>query len=118
MYFLTNGFVSLGALFYLPRPARAALLPAAWPGFSDLCLGALACALIVGIDLIHSRRLFEADAPHMYLATPQTAEERAWWVGHSAAAGITEELTWRGVQPALIAQWTGQPWLALVIWRS
>ncbi|HUR21005.1 MAG TPA: CPBP family intramembrane glutamic endopeptidase, partial [Vicinamibacterales bacterium] len=46
---------------------------------------------------------------------PQTREERIGWVIHSAAAGITEELTWRGVQPALIAQLTGHLWPAIVI---
>jgi len=115
VHFLSHGVMSLLALFYLSGPVRSTLFPAAWPTLADLGLGVAACAVIVAIDLVYSRRCFDRDAPHMYLTSPQTAEERLHWGGQSAAAGITEELTWRGVQPALIAQWTGQPWLAIVI---
>ena len=38
---------------------------------------------------------------------PDTAQERAWWVLVSTLAGIGEEITWRGVQTALLAYLTG-----------
>lgn len=115
VHFLTHGLMSLVTLYYVSRSARHALFPSAWPDLPSLLLGVVACAVMVAIDLAYSRRCFDRDAPHMYIATPQTGEERAHWVGHSVAAGVCEELTWRGVQPALITQLTGQTWLAVVI---
>ncbi len=35
--------------------------------------------------------------------------ERCWWIALSVVAGLTEEVTWRGVQPELIARLTGEP---------
>lgn len=113
--FLVHGVMSLIALFGLSRSVRSGLFPPAWPGRSSLLLGAVACAIMLAIDLAYSRRCFDRDAPHMYVSTPHTRQERWAWVGHSSLAGVTEELTWRGVQPVLIAQLTGQPWLAIVI---
>lgn len=113
--FMTHGLISLTTLFFLPRSVRSSLLPAEWPTPANLLLGAAACAIIVAIDLVYSRRCFDRDAPHMYLVTPQTRDEQIGWVLHSGAAGIAEELTWRGVQPALIAHFTGNIWLGIVI---
>jgi membrane protease YdiL (CAAX protease family) len=116
--FLTHGLLSLLTLPFIPRSALAALFPVEWPGPTSLLLGVVACALMVAIDLVYSRRCFDRDAPHMYVSTPQTSQERAYWVGHSLGAGVTEELTWRGVQPALITQLTGHPWIGVVICAS
>lgn len=113
--FLSHGFMSLIVLMLLPRATRETLFPAEWPDAWSLFLGVIAFAVMVGIDLRYSRLCFDRGAPHMYYDTPQTAEERTYWVGHSVAAGMTEELTWRGVQPALITQVTGQAGLAIAI---
>ena len=113
--FMTHGLMSLTTLFFMSRATRSSLFPAEWPTLSSVLLGVVACAIIVAIDLVYSRRCFDRDAPHMYLGTPETREERIGWVMHSGAAGVTEELTWRGVQPALIAQLTGHLWPAIVI---
>ncbi len=113
--FLTRGLMSLATLLFISRSSRNAIFPAEWPTLTHLLLGAVACAIVVAIDLVYSRRCFDRDAPHMYLATPQTREEQIGWVVQSGAAGVTEELTWRGVQPAIIAQLTGQPWIAVAI---
>jgi len=110
----TGSFV-LGRLVDSPSAVWSALLPPEWPGWTDLLWGAIACALMVAIDLAYSRRCFDRGAPHMYLATPQTPVERRGWVGQSVAAGVTEELTWRGVQPEMIAQLTGSLWPAVIL---
>jgi membrane protease YdiL (CAAX protease family) len=51
----------------------------------------------------------------MYYSSPQTRQEQLVWTVHSSTAAITEELTWRGVQPAIITSLTGQPLLAIAI---
>jgi membrane protease YdiL (CAAX protease family) len=115
VHFFSCGLLSLVTLAFVSRSARSSLFPSEWPTLWDLFFGAIACAIIVAIDLVYSRRCFDRDAPHMYAATPQTREEQIGWVVQSAAAGITEELTWRGVQPILLAQLIGRFWPAVII---
>jgi len=55
------------------------------------------------------RRAVERRLPHLRYFMPQTPEERRWWVVVSTAAGVSEEITWRGVQPPLLAFLTGSP---------
>ena len=105
--FLAHGVMSLTTLFFLPPATRAGLFPAEWPTLWSLLLGAVACGIIVAIDLAYSRRCFERDDPHMYWATPRTPDEQVWWGVQSFAAGVFEELTWRGVQTALLARLIG-----------
>jgi len=47
--------------------------------------------------------------PHVYYFMPGTPIERLWWVTVAVLAGISEEITWRGVQPPLVAYLTGSP---------
>ena len=53
------------------------------------------------------RRAVERRARVVYLFMPDTAGERAWWIAVSVLAGIGEEITWRGVQTALLGYLTG-----------
>jgi membrane protease YdiL (CAAX protease family) len=55
------------------------------------------------------RRAVEKRLPHLRYFMPQTPEERRWWVAVSTCAGVSEEITWRGVQPPLLAYVTGSP---------
>jgi membrane protease YdiL (CAAX protease family) len=55
------------------------------------------------------RRTVERRAPHLRYFMPQTPDERRWWVVVSTCAGVSEEITWRGVQPPLLAYVTGSP---------
>lgn len=136
-HFASHGVLSVSTLFWLwlalsraPAPTEifvfgrlagspsavwSGLLSPEWPGWTDLLLGAIAGAVMVAIDLAYSRRSFDRGAPHMDVATPQTPVERRGWVAQSAAAGVTEELTWRGVQPEMIAQLTGSLWPAVIV---
>jgi membrane protease YdiL (CAAX protease family) len=137
VHFASCGFISITTLFSLwltasrtpieshifvfgrvvgtPRAVWGGLLPLEWPSLMSLGFGVVAFAVMVAIDLAYSRRCFDRDAPHMHAATPQTREEQAGWIAVSLAAGVTEELTWRGVQPELIAQLTGHLWPAVLI---
>jgi membrane protease YdiL (CAAX protease family) len=53
------------------------------------------------------RRAVEERTRIVHLFMPETVKERAWWVLLSTLAGIGEEITWRGVQTALLAYMTG-----------
>jgi len=53
------------------------------------------------------RRAVERRARIVHLFMPDTPTERGWWVLVSTLAGIGEEITWRGVQTALLAYLTG-----------
>jgi hypothetical protein len=44
-----------------------------------------------------------------------TAVERAWWAGVSVLAGRGEEISWRGVQVALVGVLTGDFWIAAMV---
>ena len=52
------------------------------------------------------RRAVERRSRVVYLFMPDTRAERGWWIGVSVLAGIGEEITWRGVQTALLAYLT------------
>ena len=91
------------------------LLPLAWPSPSSWLLGLALFGIMASADLWYSRRCLARGEPHMYFSTPRTSEERRWWIALSGAAGVGEELTWRGVQPELIAQMTGALWPAVAI---
>jgi membrane protease YdiL (CAAX protease family) len=49
------------------------------------------------------------------LFMPKTAAERNWWLLVSVLAGVSEEITWRGVQSSLVAHLVGSPWLGVVL---
>lgn len=49
------------------------------------------------------------------LCMPANAVERAWWIAVAVLAGISEEITWRGVQTALLSNLTGRLWIGAII---
>ena len=59
---------------------------------------------IVAVVLMRPRwrRAVERRARIVHLFMPENATERAWWIAVSVLAGVSEEITWRGVQTALI----------------
>lgn len=63
----------------------------------------------VGVMRARWRRSVQKRAPHLRYFMPQTPHERRWWIVVSTTAGVSEEITWRGVQPPLLAYVTGSP---------
>jgi membrane protease YdiL (CAAX protease family) len=55
------------------------------------------------------RRAVEKRTRVVYLFMPANVSERVWWVVVSLLAGVSEEMTWRGVQPTLLAAALGSP---------
>jgi membrane protease YdiL (CAAX protease family) len=72
-----------------------------------LAAGAVMYVLAVAFMRPRWRRAVEQRSRIVHLFMPDTARERAWWVLVSTLAGIGEEITWRGVQTALLAYLTG-----------
>jgi membrane protease YdiL (CAAX protease family) len=58
------------------------------------------------------RRAVERRARVVDLFMPENRSERAWWIAVSVVAGVGEEITWRGVQTALLYGLTGSLWIA------
>jgi hypothetical protein len=78
----------------------------------------LALALLAGGLLLMAprwRRDVERRERKLHLFMPRTARERMLWVAVAAAAGVSEEVTYRGVMYALLAGITGAGWAAAVI---
>lgn len=61
------------------------------------------------------RSAVESRKPIVRLFMPSNAAERAWWIAVSILAGISEEITWRGVQTMLLAAVVGNAVVASVI---
>jgi membrane protease YdiL (CAAX protease family) len=61
------------------------------------------------------RLAVERRARVVYYFMPDTRLEQAWWIGVSILAGVSEEITWRGVQTGLLAAATQNYPLAAVI---
>ena len=72
-----------------------------------LAAGAVMYVLAVVFMRPRWRRAVEQRARIVHLFMPDNRTERAWWVLVSTLAGIGEEITWRGVQTALLAYLTG-----------
>ena len=47
-----------------------------------------------------------------FLFMPRDGRERAWWIAVSCAAGVSEEISWRGVQWILLTRLIGNAWVA------
>jgi len=77
--------------------------------------GLLTCVVMVAVALPHWRGGVMRGERFSYFAMPRLPAERAWWSVLSVLAGITEELTWRGVQFQLVARLTGSPVAAIAV---
>ncbi len=88
-------------LLEIPRDvARSALV----------ALGVLALLLVTLRPLW--RRAIQGRARFTALTMPATAVERRLWIGVSIAAGVSEEIAYRGVLVAILSRATGNPLLA------
>jgi membrane protease YdiL (CAAX protease family) len=61
------------------------------------------------------RRAVRARKRTTYLFMPRTRKERAWWIAVACAAGVSEEISWRGVQWVLLTRLTGNAWIAAAL---
>lgn len=101
--------------FITARAAGLDVFPARLPGWDGVVWGALICAVMIAVAIPHWRGGVIRGERFSYFSMPTLPAERAWWSVLSLLAGITEELTWRGVQFLLLARLTGSPALSVAV---
>ncbi len=79
---------------------------------------AVACtaAATYALRPVWQRKAREGD-PRLVLFAPRTETERRWWIAVSVAAGVSEEIVWRGVVIGLL-WWLTNSWLAAAVISS
>ncbi len=77
---------------------------------------ALTAAVTFALRPVWERKVREND-PRLALFAPGSELERRWWIGVSIAAGISEEVVWRGVVLGLLWWLTGS-WVAAAVVSS
>ncbi len=77
---------------------------------------ALVAAGVFAMRPVWERKVREGDQ-RLHLFAPRTRAERGWWIAVSIAAGISEEIVWRGVVLGLV-WWITDSWLAAALVSS
>jgi membrane protease YdiL (CAAX protease family) len=85
------------------------------PSLKDVGLGLLVLATFVFAMARRWKYNVDRRLPKVELFSPRNALERILWIGISLAAGIGEEITYRGVMYILLLRWTGVSDLAALI---
>ena len=121
-YFQTTSFtlVMFAALsLWVARAERIELFPRARPPLLAVVAGVVMLVATVAFMRPLWRRAVERRTPVgarvLHLRMPANGVERAWWIVVAVLAGVSEEITWRGVQTALLTNLTGRLWLAAII---
>jgi membrane protease YdiL (CAAX protease family) len=91
------------------------LFVAAWPGPDDWLAGGALLGTAILIMRPRWQKAVAEGQPVVRLFSPRDRRERALWTIASAVAGVSEELTWRGVQFGLLWMLTGQPLVAALV---
>ena len=95
------------------------LFPPTWPPLLAILAGVFMLVATVAFMRPLWRRAVERRTPVgariLHLRMPANAVERAWWIVVAVLAGISEEITWRGVQTALLSNLTRHLWIAAII---
>jgi membrane protease YdiL (CAAX protease family) len=94
---------------------RIRLFPRVAPPAGAVAAGVAMYAAMVLLMRPRWRKAVESRLPAVHLFMPENTVERAWWICVSFLAGIGEEITWRGVQPALLSALTGSFWFAALL---
>ena len=103
--------VSLGVAFAF----RLRLFPPILPRATDVLLGIAATAALVLFMRPRWERAVRTGDRRLHFFMPSGAKEKAWWVGVSVAAGIGEEVTYRGVLYLIVLMMTGSAWTAMLL---
>lgn len=104
------GFISLVVAWRI----GVSLFPPEFPPMTAILTGVGMYVVSVGVMRPRWRAAIQKRSPVTELLTPSNAVERTVWILVSCLAGISEEITWRGVQVMLLADLTGQYWLAVM----
>jgi membrane protease YdiL (CAAX protease family) len=97
------------------RVQRISLFPQELPSPGAVAAGVALYAAAVAFMWPRWRRAVERRVRVVHLFMPANAVERTWWFAVSVLAGVGEEITWRGVQAALVGVLTGSFWIAAFV---
>jgi membrane protease YdiL (CAAX protease family) len=107
------GLATLATLsLVVAKVQRLAIFPRSLPPKSAVIAGVAVFATAVAYMRPRWRRAVERKARVVHLYMPANAMERAWWIAVAVLAGVGEEITWRGVQAALVGVITADYWVA------
>ena len=101
--------------FAVAKAQRIGLFPREVPALPGVVAGIVMYVLAVAVMLPKWRNAVVKRARVVHLFVADTWQERGWWLAVSLAAGIGEEITWRGVQTALLMPLVGEYWVAGLI---
>jgi membrane protease YdiL (CAAX protease family) len=105
----------IGATVAVARLEKISLLELPRRPVESIAIVAIVFVAAIAFMLPRWRRNVEKRDPMVYLFMPGDAAEKSLWFLISAAAGIGEELTYRGVMWVLLARLTGSLWVAALI---
>ena len=105
----------LAASVFLGRREWIELFPRAWPEPRMFVLGAGVLVMLVVLMRPLWRSRVEARTRRLWLFMPRTRKERVLWVACSFLAGVSEEVTYRGVMFVLSWRLTGSALAAALI---
>jgi membrane protease YdiL (CAAX protease family) len=91
-----------------------ALFPAAVPSPLAIGVGALMAVLTIAALRPRWREAVERREPRVHFVMPRDSVERRLWVAVSLAAGLGEEITYRGVMYLLLLRLAGDPLTAAI----
>ena len=94
---------------------RIELFPRRTPSLPSWLAGLVFVVAAVALVRPYWQRSVEEHKPTWRLFAPTNRRERRMWVALSLAAGIGEELVWRGVLPALLTALTGSIPIAIIL---
>ncbi len=117
-HFQTTAFVLIvftGMSLVVARVQWIFLFPWSLPPIEAIAAGVVLYAAAVAYMRPNWRRVVQRQSRIVHLFMPTSAAERAWWFTVSLLAGVGEEITWRGVQAALVGALVGNFWIAALV---
>lgn len=117
--YFVSAFIQVGLFasfsIAVARWNRIPIFPRTIPPAGALVAGTLFLILAVATGWTRWRKEVIEKKRVVALFMPADRVERLLWIGCAALAGFGEEITWRGVQTALLTRLTGSVTLAIAI---
>jgi membrane protease YdiL (CAAX protease family) len=104
-----------GLSLFIARFEWIELFPRTIPSWRAIGAGLLVYVIAVVCMRPRWRKAVERRARVVYLFMPSNATERLWWIVVAVLAGISEEITWRGVQAGLAYRLIGSVSLGAIL---
>ena len=117
--YFTSVLIQVGAFalfsIFVARQNWIEIFPRTFPPPRAIIAGAVFLIATVGTGFTRWRKAVIEKKKIVALFMPTNNVERMMWIGSAALAGFGEEITWRGVQTALLTRLTGSIAVAIGI---